>query len=98
MKTSLSLDDQLIQKIDDYRARARPIPSLSKAITNLIQKGLEEHTETLKEENRIEDLTLHIREPSEDRGGEAHLNLNYSRIKELGLNDKDQLSITIKKT
>lgn len=98
MKTSLSLDDQLIQKIDDYRAHARPIPSLSKAITDLIQRGLEEHTEIPKEENRLEDLTLHIRDPEGGRGGTSQLNLPYAKMKELGLSDKDQISITIRKS
>lgn len=46
MKTSISLDDRILSKIDDYRAGSRPIPSMSKAIIDLLEKAL-----TVKEEN-----------------------------------------------
>ena len=100
MKTSLSLDDKTVKAIDDYRASVRPIPSISKAVIDLIKKGLavkEENTEIPKEANKIEDIMLHIRDPKEGRGGTAQLNLPYAKVKDLGFNDKDSIDLTIVK-
>jgi hypothetical protein len=100
MKTSISIDEKTLRKIDDYRASSRPIPSLSKAIINLINRGLktkEEITEIPKEANKIEDLTLHLREPSKGRGGSCAINLPYAKMKELGFNDKDKIDLMLVK-
>lgn len=100
MKTSLSLDEKTIKAIDDYRASARPIPSTNKAIISLILKGLsvkEGNTEIPKEANTIEELTLHLREPSQDRGGSCQINLPYAKMKDLGFNDKDSIDLHIVK-
>ena len=52
MKTSISLDDKILEAIDNYRRNQLKIPKLSKAIRDLIQKSLipkEEITEIPKE-------------------------------------------------
>ena len=92
MKTSINLDDKTIKAIDDYRAEARPIPSLTKAIVDLLSKGLRSPTE---EGTKIQDLALHIRDPAEGRGGTCAINLPYNKIKDLGFNDKDLVDLTI---
>jgi metal-responsive CopG/Arc/MetJ family transcriptional regulator len=51
LKTSISLDEKLISKIDDYRAAARPIPSMSRAVIDLIKIALESKKEIPKEDN-----------------------------------------------
>ena len=96
-KTSVLIDDELLKLIDDYRAESRPIPSLSRAVIDLIKRGLSEKKTNIKEDNKLENITLHIRDPSQDRGGEAHLNLAYSKMKELGFNDKDIIDLIIVK-
>ena len=98
MKTSISLDEKTLTEIDDYRASARPIPSLSKAVIDLIKKALtvkEENTELPKEASKLENISLHMRDPSQDRGGSCAINLPYAKMKDLGFNDKDNIDLTI---
>lgn len=38
--TSVQLDNDTLSKINDYRAKLRPIPNMNKAIKDLILKGL----------------------------------------------------------
>ena len=105
MKTSISLDDKLIKSIDDYRAEARPIPSFSRAITDLIKKALEDKkevpkeasTEIPKEALKLEALTMHIREPQEGRGGSSVINLPYNKVLEHGLKNEDKIDTWIVK-
>lgn len=42
MNISISIDEKLLNTLDDYRASFRPIPKLSEAIRTLILKGLKE--------------------------------------------------------
>jgi hypothetical protein len=51
MKTSISLDPKILSQIDDYRAAARPIPSMSAAIVDLIKVALESKKTVPKEED-----------------------------------------------
>lgn len=97
MKTSISLDDQTLKIIDDYRRIQPKIPTLSEAIRQLVEntKVKEEDTELPKEANKLENITLHIRDPSPDRGGEAHLNLPYAKMKDLGLKDEERINLWI---
>lgn len=64
LKTSISLDEKIMSKIDDYRAGSRPIPSMSKAIIDLLNKALtvkEENTELPKTEAEFE-KTINLQE------------------------------------
>jgi hypothetical protein len=99
LKTSVSIDEKTLTQIDDYRASVRPIPSMSKAVIDLIKKGLsvqEGNTELPKDASEIENLTIHMRY-REGKGGSCAINLPYSKMKELGFNDKDSIDLTIMK-
>lgn len=49
----LTLDDELLKKVEDFRYTHR-IPSRSEAIRQLIEEGLRHHTEVPGEEGRTD--------------------------------------------
>ena len=63
MKTSISLDDKLLETIDNYRRNQLKIPKLSEAIRDLLWKSLipkEEITEIPKDFILFKDKTVSI--------------------------------------
>jgi hypothetical protein len=100
-KTSISIDDDTLKKIDDYRRKEEKIPTLSKAILDLIHRGLEEKKEIIKEPElpkeakKLEGLTIRIREPQKDRGGSSLVNLPFQKMKSSGFKDRDSVDVWI---
>ena len=103
MKTSISLDDNTLKAIDDFRRKQEKIPTLSKAILDLIHRGLEEKkeipkepfTEIPREAIKLENLTLRIRDPQATRGGSALVNIPYKTILEHGFKNLDKINAWI---
>jgi len=58
MKTSITLDKNILVRIDDYRRRQKEIPTRSKAILDLILKGLKDSSV---------DLPKRVKEPVADK-------------------------------
>ena len=98
MKTSISLDEETLKGIDNYRRTQDKIPTISKAIIDLIHKGLEGNTEIPKDSLTLEDLIIHIREPSEGHGGSSIINLPYHKIHETNLKNEDKIQVWIKQS
>ena len=72
MNISISVNEELLNALDDYRAKKRPIPKVSVAIRDLIWKSLlpkEESTEVPKVEKTFKERTLiyQSREGRKDR-------------------------------
>jgi len=40
VKTSVSLEDDVVKAVEDWRAKQRPIPSFSQAVNILLRKAL----------------------------------------------------------
>lgn len=97
MKTSISLDEETLKNIDDYRRTQDKIPTLSKAVIDLIHKGLEGNTEIPKDSITFEDLVIHIRDPTEGHGGSSIINLPYHKIVESNLKNEDKVKVSIEK-
>jgi hypothetical protein len=96
LKTSISLDDEILKNIDNFRRKQDKIPTLSKAVIDLIKRGLEVNTEIPKYLLTFENLSIHIREPDSGRGGSAVINLPYSQVTEANLRNEDKIKIGIK--
>jgi metal-responsive CopG/Arc/MetJ family transcriptional regulator len=43
MKTSITLDEKTLSQLEDYRRKQKEIPTRSKAIMDLVKKGLKEY-------------------------------------------------------
>lgn len=105
MKTSINLDKKLLDELDDYRAKIRPIPSKSDIITELLQSALtrgeepitelpqEAKTALPKDSFKFEDLKIILRF-REDKGGASQINLPYQKVKDL-FKDKDTVDVII---
>ena len=110
LKTSISLDEDTLKAIDNFRRKQEKIPARSKVIEFLILKGLEGKileglgekkeipkesiTEIPKEAIKLENLTIHTR-IREGKGGSCQLNLPYNKILEHGLKDQDKINAWI---
>jgi len=98
MKTSISLDDKILEAIDNYRRGQPRIPKLSEAIRDLLWKALipkEEDTEIPKESILFEEKTVSI----EKSRGRFLIRFNPQDLKKLqeqGFNEKhNKVNITI---
>lgn len=96
-KTSISLDPEFLKVLDGYRRKQERIPSISKTIRELVMKALipKEEITDLPKGQKLESLTIRIREPTKGRGGSCLINLPYQKIKEVGLGDKEQIDLII---
>lgn len=67
VKTSISLEEDILKRIDDYRAERRPIPKMSESIRDLVLKGLVKKaiTDLPKNAIKFEGKTVSI---EKDRG------------------------------
>jgi hypothetical protein len=97
MKTSISLDDQTLKIIDDYRRIQPKIPTLSEAIRQILVENTKVKEENTKLPNTVkfEDLTIHLRDPGEGRGGSCVINVPYTKIVETGLKNEDKIILWI---
>ena len=62
-KTSISLDPDFIQVLDDYRRQQDKIPTISEAIRELVKKAVrvkEENTEVPKDRIEFKEKTISI--------------------------------------
>ncbi|MFH0748402.1 MAG: hypothetical protein V1915_00545 [Candidatus Bathyarchaeota archaeon] len=86
---------EIIMKIENrMRLLERDVYPWSK---NEMMPAINVTPERQKENNKINCLILHIREPRDDRGGTCQLNLPHAKIKELGFKNKDRIDLTITK-
>lgn len=99
LKTSISLDRELLEAIDDYRAVVRPIPNKSDAIKVLLWRALrvkDAATDLPPGALRLEGLKIRIREPQREkgRGGSSLINLPFQRVRE-AFADRDPVDVII---
>ena len=100
MKTSISLDDKLLEAIDNYRRNQLKIPKLSEAIRDLLWKSLipkEENTEIPKDSILFEEKTISI----EKSRGRFMIRFNPEDLKRLqkikpDIEKNNKVNVTIK--